>query len=147
MNLQRGEKLLVVTLAIALLHHTDHILRVDHSGWPLLPRVSPFTYSLLTYPVFLSIFLARSKPWYRVIATGVLFLFATGAHIFFEPMRDKYQTWTYGSNLPWHAGKQNLLHFNSPVIGVLSIVIAVSLSVSLLFTLVAFIKEARHKPV
>lgn len=143
--MKRSEKLSWLTFAVALLHHADHVLRVDHSGWPLLPRVSPFTYSLLVYPVFLSIFLARSKPWYRVVATGFLFLFASVAHLSFEPLRDKYHTWTYGSDLPGHVGEQNLLGVNSPVLGIVSVALAAALSVCLFLTGLAFLNDARRQ--
>ena len=140
----RSRQLLWLSVGVSVIHHVDHILRIDHSGWPLLPRITPFTYSLLVYPVFLSLFLARPNSWYRVIGTAALFLFATAAHVFFEPMRDKFHTWTYGSNLPSHVGEQNLLGINSPVLGVFSIGLAVLLSVSLLATGLAFVRDARR---
>ena len=34
MKLSRGEKLLLLAVALAIVHHVDHVLRVDHSGWP-----------------------------------------------------------------------------------------------------------------
>ncbi|MBC8042907.1 MAG: hypothetical protein IAF08_05625 [Rhizobacter sp.] len=134
-------KLLLLSVIISVIHHIDHVLRIDHSGWPFLPRVTPFTFSLLAYPIFLLIFLAQAKPWYRVAGTAVLFLFATLAHIFFEPMRDKFHTWAYRSNLPGHVGEQNMLGFNSEFLGVCSIVIAVLLSLALLATLLSFIAD------
>jgi hypothetical protein len=143
MKLTKSEKWLLFTFIVSLVHHIDHILRIDHSGWPLLPRVSPFTYSLFVYPIFLIIALSRTKSWYRVIGTSVLFLFATISHIFFEPMKDKFHTWAYGSNLKYHIGEQNMLGYNSKFLGVCSIALAILLSLSLLVTLVLFIKEAR----
>jgi hypothetical protein len=144
MKITKSEKWLFFTIILSLLHHIDHILRIDHSGWPLLPRVSPFTYSILVYPIFLIIALSRKKPWYRVIGTFVLFLFATIAHIFFEPMKDKFHTWAYGSNLKYHIGEQNMLGYNSKLLGVCSIALAILLSLSLLVTVVLFIKDARQ---
>jgi len=26
--------LIILTMIVGLIHHTDHVLRVDHSGWP-----------------------------------------------------------------------------------------------------------------
>ena len=144
MKLTSSEKWLFFTFILSLLHHIDHILRIDHSGFPFLSRVSPFTYSLFVYPIFLVIALFRKQPWYRVIGTLMLFLFATIAHIFFEPMKDKFHTWAYGSNLKYHIGEQNMLGYNSKFLGVCSIVLAILLSLSLLLTLVLFIKEARR---
>lgn len=138
----RGMRLFGLTVAVSIIHHVDHILRVDHSDWPFLPRVSPFTDSLLAHPVFLFVGLSRPNSWYRVGGTALLFVFATGAHIFFEPMRDKFRTWTYGSNLPRHVGEQNLPGINSPVLGVCSIGLAVLLSLTLL-AMLAFVRDAR----
>ena len=144
MKLTSSEKWLFFTFILSLLHHIDHILRIDHSGFPFLSRVSPFTYSLFVYPIFLVIALFRKQPWYRVIGTLMLFLFATIAHIFFEPMKDKFHTWAYGSNLKYHIGEQNMLGYNSKLLGVCSIVLAILLSVSLLVTLILFIKDAKQ---
>jgi len=46
----------------------DHVLRVDHSGWPFRPGVTPFTFSLIVYPVVLpALFggLVRGVAWSR----------------------------------------------------------------------------------
>lgn len=137
-----GNRLFWLVAGIALLHHADHVLRVDHSGWPFVPAVSPFTYSLAAYPVLVFIYTARKHPWYRVAATALLLLFSTAAHIFFEPLSDKYRTWTYGSNLPHHAGEKNLLGLQSKWLGMGSVALAVLLSVVLLLLLIASVKEA-----
>ena len=144
MKLTSSEKLLFFTFILSLLHHIDHILRIDHSGFPFLSRVSPFTYSLFVYPIFLIIALSRKQPWYRVIGILILFLFATISHIFFEPMKDKFHTWAYGSNLKYHIGEHNMLGYNSNFLGVCSITLAILLSVSLLVTLILFIKDAKQ---
>lgn len=31
-------------------HHIDHVVRGNHVGWPLIPSVNAFTFSLLAYP-------------------------------------------------------------------------------------------------
>jgi len=46
--------ILVAILIVGFIHHTDHVLRFDHSGWPFRPEVNPFTFSLLAYPILLS---------------------------------------------------------------------------------------------
>ena len=145
MKLTTSEKLLFYTFVLSLLHHIDHILRIDHSGFPFLSRISPFTYSLFVYPIFLIIASSRMQTWYRVIGTLILFLFATISHIFFEPMKDKFHTWAYGSNLKYHIGEQNMLGYNSKFLGLCSIVLAIILSFSLLVTLILFIKDKRQK--
>src|SRR4028119_2340946 len=37
----------------AILHHTDHVVRGNHSGWPFQEAVTPFTFSLLIYALLL----------------------------------------------------------------------------------------------
>ncbi len=49
-NLRRW--LLIATTAVTifgLLHHLDHVVRSNHSGWPLQGEPSPFAFSLLIY--------------------------------------------------------------------------------------------------
>ncbi len=144
MNLSRSEKFLLLAATFALLHHVDHVLRVDHSGWPFLPEVTPFTFSLVIYPIFLSVLLARSKPWYRVLGTSVLFLFSVFAHSFLETPMDQYRTWAYGSDFPGHVGQHNLLGEDSQFLGVCAVVVTVLLSLTLLASLLAFLSEARR---
>lgn len=142
MKLSRAEKLLSLAASVALLHHVDHVLRVDHSGWPFTPEVSPFTFSLIIYPVFLSIFFFRSRPWYRVAATALLFLFSVFAHAFLETPMDQYHTWAYGSDFPGHEGQHNLLGRDSKFLGVCAVVVTALLSLSLLAALLAFMRDA-----
>jgi hypothetical protein len=62
-----GEWMLLGVVALAVLHHVDHVLRADNSGWPFTPDVTPFTISLLVYPIFvLDFLLLRDRPWIRV---------------------------------------------------------------------------------
>jgi hypothetical protein len=37
----------------AVLHHVDHVIRGNHSGWPFQEAVTPFTFSLLIYALLL----------------------------------------------------------------------------------------------
>lgn len=39
-RLSTAEKLALVTTGIGVLHHADHVLRVNHSGWPFRPEVN-----------------------------------------------------------------------------------------------------------
>src|SRR5918997_3883804 len=36
-----------------ILHHIDHVVRGNHSGWPFQEAVTPFTFSLLIYALLL----------------------------------------------------------------------------------------------
>jgi len=59
--------MLLGVVALAFLHHIDHVLRADNSGWPFTPDLTPFTISLLVYPIFvLDFVLLRHRPWVRV---------------------------------------------------------------------------------
>jgi 1,4-dihydroxy-2-naphthoate octaprenyltransferase len=144
MGLSRAERLLLLAASVALVHHADHVLRVDHSGWPFTPEVSPFTFSLAIYPIFLSVFFFRSRPWYRVAATALLLLFSVFAHAFLETPLDQYHTWAYGSDFPGREGQHNLLGRDSKFLGVCAVVVTVLLSLSLLAALLAFLREARR---
>ncbi len=144
MKLSPSERLLLLAAVLAVIHHADHVLRADHSGWPFLPQVTPFTFSLLVYPIFLAVFLARLKPWYRVFGTAVLFLFATLSHTLLETPMDQYRTWAYGSNFPGHVGQHNLLGQDSKILGMCAVIVTVLLSLTLLATLLAFIRAARR---
>ena len=144
MRITQSEKLLGAALGLALVHHVDHVLRVDHSGWPFLAEVTPFTFSLLVYPLFLAVFMLRAKPWARVGGTAVLFLFATLSHTFLETPMDQYQTWAYGSRFPGHEGQHNLLGWDSKVLGICAVIVTVLLSATLLGALVGFVRDARR---
>lgn len=52
-HLTRSEWLMLLCGVLGVLHHTDHVLRFDHSGWPFRDVVTPFTFSLLVYPFFI----------------------------------------------------------------------------------------------
>ena len=38
---------------LGVLHHVDHVVRGNHSGWPFQEEVTPFTFSLLVYALLL----------------------------------------------------------------------------------------------
>ncbi|MBA2511542.1 MAG: hypothetical protein H0V28_08690 [Rubrobacteraceae bacterium] len=40
-------------VVFGLMHHTDHVIRGNHSGWPFQAEVTPFTFSLLIYAIIL----------------------------------------------------------------------------------------------
>jgi hypothetical protein len=43
--------LVAVPTLLGIAHHVDHVVRGNHVGWPVVPAVNSFTYSLLVYPV------------------------------------------------------------------------------------------------
>ena len=146
-----GEWMLLGVVALAVLHHLDHVLRADNSGWPFTPDVTPFTISLLVYPIFVFDFLVlRDRPWVRVGLVAVLFVALQVTHAIVEPPADQYGTWANGTSAVPHAlGQPNLLDTASPVLGALSVTVSSLLSLTVLAALVLLAREARadqHQP-
>src|SRR4029450_12210354 len=99
-----GEWMLLGVVALAFLHHLDHLLRADNSGWPFPPDLTPFTISLLVYPIFaLDFVLLRDRPWVRVGLVAVLFVALQVTHAILEPPADQYGTWAKGTSAVPHA--------------------------------------------
>jgi hypothetical protein len=140
-----GEWMLVGVVALAFLHHIDHVLRADNSGWPFTSDVTPFTISLLVYPIFvLDFHLLRDRPWVRVGLVAVLFVALQVTHAVVEPPADQYGTWANRiSSVPHALGQPNLLDTASPVLGALSIAVSSLLSLAVLAALVLLAREAR----
>ena len=142
-----GEWMLLGVVALAFLHHLDHVLRGDNSGWPFTADVTPFTISLLVYPIFvLDFLLLRDRPWVRVGLVAVLFVALQMTHAIVEPPAAQYGTWANGtSSVPHALGQPNLLDTASPVLGALSVAISSLLSLAVLTALVLLTREARAK--
>ena len=139
-----GEWMLLGVVALAFLHHVDHVLRADNSGWPFTPDVTPFTISLLVYPIFvLDFLLLRDRPWVRVGLVAILFVALQVTHAIVEPPADQYGTWANGTSAVPHAlGRANLLDIASPVLGGLSVAVSSLLSLAVLAALVLLAREA-----
>jgi hypothetical protein len=43
----------IVVTVFGVLHHVDHVVRGNHSGWPFKDEITPFTFSLLIYALLL----------------------------------------------------------------------------------------------
>ena len=140
-----GEWMLVGVVALAFLHHLDHVLRADNSGWPFTPDLTPFTISLIVYPIFvLDFVLLRDRPWVRVGLVAVLFVALQVTHAVVEPPGDQYGTWADGTSAVPHAlGQPNLLYTASPILGALSVAVSSLLSLAVLAALVLLAREAR----
>ncbi len=130
----RAERLVLITLALALLHHLDHVLRVDHSGWPFRPEVTPFTYSLLVYVMIAAILLARGWPRLRIGLSAILPLFPTLAHTLIETPANQYVTWAARPEANW-------LGVSSPILGAAAVLLTVLLSLSAAAVSIAFIRS------
>jgi hypothetical protein len=130
-----AERMALGTAALGLLHHVDHVFRYDHSGWPFKRDISPFTFSLLVYPLIMVLLGLRGWPRTRVGLSLVLFLFPTLSHVFLETPIDQYHSWTGRPDI-------NLLHVSTPVLGFVAVIITVALSTAAFVTLIAFWREA-----
>ena len=142
-NIFRGryttaEKWALVATGIGLIHHVDHVLRFDHSGWPFLGSVNAFTYSLIIYPLIAILLLARGRRRLRLALSFLLFLLPTLAHIFIETPFMQYRTWSSRPDV-------NLLGVSSPVLGAVAVVITVLLSTVALLMFLAFLRRARER--
>lgn len=145
-RLSRGEVMLLAVVVLALVHHVDHVLRGDNSGWPFTPDVTPFTASLIVYPIFVADFLfLRRRPWVRVGLVGFLFAALLVVHAAFEPPAHQYGTWAHGVSSVSHAlGQPNVLGISSPVIGVASVTVSMLLSLAVLMAFLLLVREARR---
>lgn len=142
---RRSLALIGVAIVFGLLHHTDHVLRADHSGWPFQPHLTPFTFSLLVYPVFLIALLARAWPWISAILCAAILALTQFSHIVFELPSDQYVTWATGVSHDAHSLNQpNLLHLASPLVGGAAVILSLVLSLALLATVVSLIVDARR---
>lgn len=130
-----AERWLLVATLVGLVHHADHVLRFDHSGWPFREEVSPFTYSLAVYPVVVAILLLDGRPRARAGLAVLLFLFPTLAHTTIETPATQYRTWC--------SPEVNLLGVDAPAVGVLAGTVTVLLSLTTLMAFLAFLDEAR----
>ena len=144
-RLTPGEWMLLAVVGLAFLHHVDHVLRADNSGWPFTADVTPFTISLVIYPIFLLDFLAlRARPGVRAGLVATLFVALVVVHAVFETPADQYGTWANGvSSVPHALGRPNLLGVTWPAMGALSVAVSVLLSAAVLAALLLLIGEVR----
>jgi hypothetical protein len=110
-----------VVTVLAALHHVDHVVRGNHSGWPFQEAVTPFTFSLLIYALLLPGIYMNLRG--RVAARWWLFVALVGLALVFSvhfvgaereaPVRDIYAV------------------YDSPVWGVLALVVLYGLVLGL----------------
>ncbi len=92
-----------VVTVFGVLHHADHVIRGNHSGWPFQEAITPFTFSLLIYALILPGLYATWRG--RTVAGYHLFVALVGLALVFSvyfvgeereaPVSDIYQV--YGS--------------------------------------------------
>lgn len=144
--LTRSEWLMLLGAGLGVLHHIDHILRFDHSGWPFRDIVTPFTYSLLVYPLLAVAFFWRSGSWTRFAIVLLIFLLTQSAHIFLETPGQQYCVWAYNASCTTGnaAGMPNLLGLHSPLMGIAAVMLSGALSVILIATCVSLFLDAHR---
>jgi hypothetical protein len=110
------------TLGLGFLHHTDHVLRANHSGFPFTSQVTTFTFTLAIYPLVLGGHFLDAGPNYWILFDALSFVGLGLAHTLIEPPADQFDPWAEGTNL---------LGVESPALGRTAQVVSVLLSVSL----------------
>lgn len=143
---RRSKVLLEITFVLGVMHLVDHVLRVDHSGWPFVEGVTPFTFFAVVFPpIALFAHFDRSRPWLRVGLLAFLLVGLLFAHSFLETPGDQYGVWaTNASTEPYALGWPNLLNIESPVLGVLAVIEAMLLNLFLLAAVVSLVADARR---
>jgi hypothetical protein len=143
---RRSKVLLLAAVGLGVIHLVDHVLRADHSGWPFLDEVTPFTFfAVAVLPVILFAHFDRSRPWLRFGLIAFLLVAVLFAHVFLETPGDQYSVWaTNASTEPYALGRPNLLNVESPILGVLAAVEAALLDLSLLAAAVSLFVDARR---
>jgi hypothetical protein len=68
--------ILASAAVFSVLHHVDHVVRGNHSGWPFQAEVTPFTFSLLIYVLILPAIYLTARG--RDVAGYHLFVAVTG---------------------------------------------------------------------
>lgn len=136
--------LLMATILVGLAHHADHVLRVDHSGWPFRPEVTPFTYSLAAYPILLFAWLGPARLiWVRWAILAGATAFTLWAHTQVETPWMQYVMWAENRSLdPETLGFQNAFCIKSPELGVAAVIVSMSLNILLSLSTLSLLWEA-----
>jgi hypothetical protein len=143
--LTRSEWLMLFSGGLGVLHHIDHILRFDHSGWPFRDVVTPFSYSILVYPLLGIAVCCRRSGWSRFAILLLILLLTQSAHIFLETPIQQYWGWAYNASCTTGkaAGLPNLLGLRSPLIGAAAVLLSFALSGALIATCISLFLDAR----
>ena len=141
--------LLLLAIVLAVIHHADHVLRVDHSRWPFRAMVTPFTFSLIAYPVLLFALLGRASLfWLRFALLAIGAALTVFAHATLESPRMQYAMWAYNRSLePQFWDVRNLCGIQSGTMGVIAVIVSMALNVTLVATCVSMLRDGlgRHR--
>jgi hypothetical protein len=123
-----------VVTGFGLLHHVDHVVRGNHSGWPFVEEVTPFTFSLLVYAlllpgIFMNLRGRVAAGWWLLTAAVALalitFVHFLGGEEREAPIRDIYAV------------------YGNPVWGILALVVLYGLLFSLAVLFLAALRARR----
>jgi hypothetical protein len=144
---KRSAIIIGATIVVGLIHHSDHILRFDHSGWPFREHINPFTYSLLAYPIALFALLGSARlfwvRWLVLLAGAGSTLWA---HFMIETPAMQYAVWAHNQSLDPHQPEaHNLLGLQSTALGAAAVSISMILNVLVVAgTLSMLLDGVRH---
>lgn len=96
---KRSDIIMWSTLTLGALHHTDHVLRDNHSGFPFTKNVNEFTASLAIYPIILSGHFFDLGPNYWITVESAALIGLGLAHTLVEPPSHQHDPWANGTNL------------------------------------------------
>lgn len=128
-----AERLLRATAVLALVHHIDHVLRVDNNGWPFRSEITPFTYSFLVYAVIAAVWFTRGRPRVRLAAAAAL-MATTVAHLWLDSPSAQYITWSARPEANWLAA-------SSPALGVAAVLVTFLVPLAAAGTLAALVRS------
>ena len=122
------------TTAFGIMHHVDHVIRGNHSGWPFEHAVTPFTFSLLIYALLLPGLYLTAKG--RLMARYWLFTALVGLAlviwVHFIPTGD------------YEAPIEDIYSvYGSPLAGLFALVVLAGLVISLAMLAIAAVQTVR----
>jgi len=128
---------------LGLMHHTDHVLRVDHSGWPFRHDVNPFTFSFLAYPILLFALLGPARLfWVRWSVFLIGMGFTLWAHTMIETPAMQYAMWAHNHSLEaLQPDTHNLLGLHSSLVGNVAVVLAMTLNLLLVAGVLSMLSD------
>jgi hypothetical protein len=116
---------------LGVLHHVDHVVRGNHSGWPFQGEVTPFTFRLLIYAlllpgIYMNLRGRVAAGWWLFTAALALALITSvhflGGEDREAPIRDIYAV------------------YDNPVWGVVALVVLYGLVLSLVAVVVTAVR-------
>jgi hypothetical protein len=145
---KRSAIIIGAVILIGLIHHTDHVLRVDHSGWPFRADVNPFTFSLLAYPISLFALLGPARLfWLRWLVLLVGAGFTLSAHFMIETPGMQYAMWAHNHSLePQQPDTHNLLGLQSTALGLVAVGVSMTLNLLVVAGVLSMLWDGMQRP-